>query len=118
MARKAASKKAAPKKAAAKKNKGRQRSTPLVGNPDAPEIYVDGYRGAAMRGGVVKFNFFSSILSADLSEGEDVLTCRLAMQVATVASIHEAFGKLLDDMEKDGLIRREETKAAEKKSNG
>ncbi len=118
MAKRTATKKAAPKKATAKKNKGGEPSTPLLDNPDAPEIYVDGYRGAALRGGVIKFNFFTSILSADLSEGEDVLACRLAMQVSTVASVHEAFGKLLDDMEKDGLIRREETKAAEKNSNG
>lgn len=116
--KKAATKKAAPKKAMAKKDKGGEQAAPLVDNPDAPEIFVDGYRGVSMRGGIVKFNFFTSRLSADLSKGEDVLACRLAMTIPTVASVYEALGRLLDDMEKDGLIRREGTKTAEKNGNG
>ena len=118
MARKAATKRAAPKKVMAKKEKGAELSTPLVNNPDAPEIFVDGYSGVSIRAGVIKFNFFTSRLKPDLSKGEDVLACRLAMATPTVASVHQALGRLLDDMEKDGIIRREQTKVAKKKSNG
>lgn len=91
---------------------------PLAENPNAPEIYVDGYTGLAIRNGVAKFNCYSSRMAADLSEGQNVLTLTLAMPLPTVVSFYEALGRLLDELEEQGHIRREEVKSAKGEGDG
>ncbi len=72
----------------------------------APEIYVDGYQGAADKDGVVKLNYFSLALDPATNATHREVVLRMALSVNTVTQVHQALGQLLADLESKGLARR------------
>jgi hypothetical protein len=79
---------------------------PLRAAPNAPEIYVDGYQGATYKDGVIKLNFYSTILDPASNATYNEVVMRLALTVNAVAQIHAALGQLVGDLERKGVVRR------------
>lgn len=77
---------------------------PLHGVMEAPEVYIDGYRGVVVGQGVAKLNCFTSVMSG--VNGEVALQCnlRLVMAVTTLVQVRDALDQLIRGMESDGTI--------------
>lgn len=78
----------------------------LTGVGVAPEIYVDGYQGVAVKNGTVKLNFFTELF--DPTESKTIRKCSMVvvMNLATVIQMHGALSELLEHFERDGIIKR------------
>ena len=79
---------------------------PLQAASHVPEIYVDGYQGAAYKDGVVKLNFFSLALDPANNTSHREVVMRMALSVSTVLQVHQALGSLITDLEDKGVLRR------------
>lgn len=81
---------------------------PRVVSRDAvPEIYIDGFQGMTLRGGVAKLNLFSDVQVFLAKEGIlRQIVARLTMSVPVLIAFHETLGRMISDMERDGAIKR------------
>ena len=77
---------------------------PRVTEPaPAPEILIDGYSSVSLSFGVAKFACYS-MMRGEGDTVEQRTVVRLAMSIGAVALIHEAFGRLLDELRSQGQI--------------
>lgn len=79
---------------------------PLVGATEAPDVYIEGYQGTMVYNGVVKVNAYVLAMNPASEQTSRKVVARLTMPLASMISIHDAFGKLIEDLEKDGVITR------------
>ncbi|MBY0336365.1 MAG: hypothetical protein K2X11_07115 [Acetobacteraceae bacterium] len=70
----------------------------LLGLAEAPELFVEGYRGALLRGGVVKLNLFTSLLENSPRRVRKRAVARLAMPVEDFLEVVAALSALRDDI--------------------
>lgn len=70
---------------------------------EAPEIFIDGYQGALIGNGVIKLNCFSTYTDAE-GAPHYVCTQRLAMSLATLVQVRDAFNDLIAQLERDGHV--------------
>jgi hypothetical protein len=77
---------------------------PLVDRGQAFELFIDGYQGASLSNGMVKFNLFSNRLNATTGQAERVVVCHLTMPISTFVAVHRAFGALLHSMQQQGVF--------------
>lgn len=74
----------------------------ILGVAEAPEIFVDGYRGAISNGQIVKINFFTNRLEG----GEPVKRAAftLVTSLSDFVAMSVAFQEFLGMLQKDGVI--------------
>lgn len=73
---------------------------------DIPDIFVDGYHGASLSNGVLRFNLTQNIYPPDPDTGfEKKVVARLVVPVAAFPKILETLQNLYNDLENDGIIR-------------
>ena len=77
---------------------------PLERLREAPEIFIDGYTGAAVNSGVVKINLFSTAFNPSNNQPVNIAAGRLVMSTATLAAVVGALSELLALMERDGML--------------
>ena len=66
----------------------------------APEVLVEGYRGAMVRAGLVKLNFFANRLDPATGRVEKHAAVTLSIPLADFMSIAAGLGVLAQDIEK------------------
>lgn len=81
---------------------------PLVGSTEAPELFIDGYHGVAIQKGVAKLNLYSIAFDADTNHHERRVVLRLAVPLGTLVGMHEALGDLINNLEREGFLKRVE----------
>ena len=74
----------------------------VLGVTEAPEIFVDGYRGAISNGQIVKLNFFSNRLISGETTKVGVMT--LVTSISDFVAISEAFQEFMKLLQDDGVI--------------
>lgn len=72
---------------------------PIVEPTPAPEIFVDGYQSTMIANGVVKFTFFSMGHNVVTGQNERRIVMRMSAPLQAVVGIHEALGRLLEQVE-------------------
>jgi hypothetical protein len=77
----------------------------------SPEIYADGYQGVSIANGVAKLNFYTNAFDPSTGKISKVAAVRLACSVTVLVGIHEALGRLVRDLEKQGVVQRSDVKA-------
>jgi hypothetical protein len=83
-------------------------AAPLVGVREAPDVYLDGYQGAVIHNGVMKVNAYVLAFDPESKRHFKRVVARLKMPLQTVAQVHDALGRFLNDLESQGLIKRVE----------
>ena len=79
---------------------------PIVENPAAPEIHVDGYWGSTVTaGGVIKLNLVSQFIDDSDGSIKGRVVARLAIASPQLQHVHVALGNLLDQYRKNGWIK-------------
>jgi len=73
--------------------------------PNVPEIYMDGYQGVQFKDGVLKLNLFSTQLDPASNATYNDVVARLTMSVPTLASVYNALGGLLKELEDANVIK-------------
>ena len=81
---------------------------PIEDLDDAPEIYVDGYHGAAFKDGVVKLNFFSDVFDPTRDATRRFAALRMTASIVTIAQLHKALGDLIQTLADKGIVIRVE----------
>jgi hypothetical protein len=71
----------------------------VEGLSSAPEILVEGYRGAVVSDSLVKLNFFSLLFDASSKSFKHVGALRLAIPTDEFPDIVRALNELLSDMQ-------------------
>ena len=80
----------------------------LLGLSAAPEVFVEGYRGAMMRAGVLKLNFFANRFNPATEHVEKHAAVTLSIPLADFAEIAAAMGALAREMREKGTLPKEE----------
>lgn len=80
----------------------------LLGLSAAPEVFVEGYRGAMMRAGVLKLNFFTNRFNPATEHVEKHAALILSMPLMDFVEIASALGALARDMQEKGNLPKEE----------
>lgn len=70
----------------------------LQGLATAPEIFVEGYRGAMVRGGVLKLNLFSTVLREGPKRLEQRAVATLAIPTTDFLDVVNALVALRDEI--------------------
>lgn len=78
---------------------------PVVYQEGVPEIYIDGFQGVIVKGGIAKLNLFSDIQNPASDEMERRIVAHLTMPVVVLGAVHDALGRLISNMERDGLVQ-------------
>lgn len=78
----------------------------FVGVHDAPEIYIDGFQGVAINNGAVKISLFSVQVNPSDAVAYRKVVATLSMTIPTLVQVQSAFGTILNEFERDGLIKR------------
>lgn len=81
---------------------------PIVGLESAPEILVDGYRGALVSDSIIKLNFVSLCFDASQNTTNLVGAVRLVLPVDEFADIMQGLNTLLADLQQRGLVAKSE----------
>ncbi len=81
---------------------------PLIGAQEAPDVYIEGYQGATVYNGVMKVNAYVVIFDPESKKHFRRVVARLTMPLQTLVQVHDAFGRFLNDLENQGLIKRVE----------
>lgn len=79
----------------------------VAGVDEAPEFFVEGYRGALFRAEVVKLNFFSNRVQPANSEVTKRAVCTLTIPLADLKDIVGELAKLIDHVESQAINRNE-----------
>jgi len=79
----------------------------VSGVDDAPEFFVEGYRGALVRAEMVKLNFFSNRVQPASSEVTKRAVCTLTIPFADLKDIVQELAKLIDHVESQITNRTE-----------
>lgn len=80
----------------------------LLGLERVPEIFVEGYRGAMTRAGMIKLNFFTTRLDPVTGAIEKHAAMTLAMPTPDFAEVATALHALLQDLQARGVIGKED----------
>ena len=80
----------------------------LVGAIEAPDIYIEGYQGSMVHNGVIKINAYVMAFDPASEQMKRRVVARLTMPMPSMIQIHDALGRLIEQLEKDGLIQRVE----------
>ncbi len=94
------------------KTKARKKAAPapsdvkieLIYEESIRETYIDGYQGVMYRGGMIKFNLYSDALDMARNKAIRRIVERLTMSLPTLLAVHDAMGRMIDDLRKDGII--------------
>jgi hypothetical protein len=89
----------------------KEQELPVVSKEPVPEIFVDGFVGMLVRSGCAKFNLYSNVQELSTFQPVRQVIARLTMPVPVLLAFHEALGRAITDMEKDGVFAREPEKA-------
>lgn len=79
----------------------------LLGLLAAPEVFVEGYRGAMMRAGVLKLNFFANRFDPSAERVEKHAAVTLSIPLEDFAGIVAGLAALLHDMQEKGAVAKE-----------
>jgi hypothetical protein len=83
-------------------------AAPLIGAREAPDVYIEGYQGAAIHNGVAKLNAFVVVFDPESRQHFKHVVARLTMPLQTLIQVHDALGRFLSDLESQGLVKRVE----------
>lgn len=78
---------------------------PVRDGGDAPLILCDGYAGVCINAGVARFAFFVVNYDPVGKKNGKRHVLDLALPIGALMATHQAFGELIDDMQKKGLIQ-------------
>jgi hypothetical protein len=79
----------------------------LLGLSAAPEMFVEGYRGAMTRQGLVKLNFFSLRFDPGTERIEKHAVVTLTIPASDFSEMVRALNALRDSMEEAGALPKE-----------
>jgi hypothetical protein len=80
----------------------------LLGLSAAPEVFVEGYRGAMMRAGVLKLNFFTNRFDPFTGRVEKHAAVTLSIPLADFEGIATGMTALLREMQEKGTAPKED----------
>lgn len=86
---------------------------PLVLNPSAPTILVDGYAGFSITGGVARFGMYAVEFDPVEGKTQRRIVMNLAASIATVDAIQKALSSLMEDLKRNGTVRTAPIEIAE-----
>lgn len=76
----------------------------VIGIQEAPEIFVDGFRGVMTNGQTVKINFFQNRFDAGTEETLKIAAFTMVMAVSDFIAIAQALPKLLEEFQEKGAL--------------
>jgi hypothetical protein len=77
---------------------------PLEGIDQAPELFIDGYFGAAVGNGVAKIHFHTTKFDPTTQKMKRFVVFTMVAPIANIAQIAGALGELVDSFKRDGLL--------------
>ena len=80
----------------------------ILGLSRTPEVYVEGYRGAMARAGVIKLNFFTNRFDPSTERVEKHAAVTLSIPLADFTEIVAAMTAVLRDLREKGTLPKEE----------
>ena len=79
----------------------------ILGLEGIPEIFLEGYRGAMFRAGIVKLNMFSTRLTGPGQEISKQGVCILNIPLVDLKEIVPALAKLIEHIDSQILLANE-----------
>jgi len=87
------------------------REAKVFGFDQAPDVPCDGMRGYLLQEGVVRINLVHHSVIPGTHDPAAKVTGRLICSIPALLRLHESLGRMIDDMEHDGLVQRIDTSA-------
>lgn len=76
----------------------------VYGSVQAPEIYIDGFRGVMTNGHIAKINFFTNRLDGEDQKPKKIAALTLVLTVTDLVAVHKAIEETISNFKRDGII--------------
>jgi len=76
----------------------------VVGIKDAPEIFVDGFRGVLTNGQIVKLNFFQNRFDSESQEPTKVAAFTLVISMNDFIAVSQTLPTLVAEFQEKGIV--------------